>query len=290
MHSDRPPIAYNLYNVIKKGLAILMTIMEFIHAIHATIIMIRQHNSAFYISRAHLIALWLTGASYLLMIFYLHFQRIKGFVNCSIVWYYLLFILFSNAITIHVSFQHRPFEHWLYLPMKLAIQFFLFIMCSFSDYFKIASNDAIHPKDLASIPSRMIFWWFNRLAVLGYRRPLTENDLWLVRKHDSSQYLMKLFYKYADNKNDEKKKNRKSENVNKNDRHGNNNDDNDNANKTGNEQNNMKTKGDAVTVNKKAYNLWKIIFIQMYGSYFVLPSIGRLITELLQLVNPIVLK
>nr|XP_013004976.1 canalicular multispecific organic anion transporter 2 isoform X2 [Cavia porcellus] len=42
------------------------------------------------------------------------------------------------------------------------------------------------PEASAGFLSRLCFWWFTRLAILGYRRPLEEKDLWSLNEDDCS--------------------------------------------------------------------------------------------------------
>ncbi|KAL6034061.1 hypothetical protein STEG23_018996, partial [Scotinomys teguina] len=42
------------------------------------------------------------------------------------------------------------------------------------------------PEASAGFLSRLTFWWFTKLAILGYRRPLKEQDLWTLGEEDCS--------------------------------------------------------------------------------------------------------
>ncbi|XP_008059021.2 canalicular multispecific organic anion transporter 2, partial [Carlito syrichta] len=46
------------------------------------------------------------------------------------------------------------------------------------------------PEASAGFLSRLSFWWFTNMAVLGYRHPLEEQDLWSLNKEDSSQMVV----------------------------------------------------------------------------------------------------
>ncbi|CAK6438290.1 unnamed protein product [Pipistrellus nathusii] len=43
------------------------------------------------------------------------------------------------------------------------------------------------PETDAGFLSRLSFWWFTKLAILGYRRPLEEQDLWSLNKENRSE-------------------------------------------------------------------------------------------------------
>ncbi|XP_077632923.1 ATP-binding cassette sub-family C member 3 isoform X1 [Crocuta crocuta] len=46
------------------------------------------------------------------------------------------------------------------------------------------------PEISAGFLSRLSFWWFTKMAILGYRRPLEEQDLWSLNEEDRSQMVV----------------------------------------------------------------------------------------------------
>ncbi|XP_029783715.1 canalicular multispecific organic anion transporter 2 isoform X2 [Suricata suricatta] len=46
------------------------------------------------------------------------------------------------------------------------------------------------PEVSASFLSRLSFWWFTKMAILGYRRPLEEQDLWSLKEEDRSKMVV----------------------------------------------------------------------------------------------------
>ncbi|XP_049715652.1 ATP-binding cassette sub-family C member 3 isoform X2 [Elephas maximus indicus] len=46
------------------------------------------------------------------------------------------------------------------------------------------------PEASAGFLSRLSFWWFTNMAILGYRRPLEEKDLWSLNEEDTSQMVV----------------------------------------------------------------------------------------------------
>ncbi|XP_004591269.2 ATP-binding cassette sub-family C member 3 [Ochotona princeps] len=51
------------------------------------------------------------------------------------------------------------------------------------------------PEVSAGFLSRLSFWWFTELAILGYRRPLEEKDLWSLDKDDRSHMVVQRLLK-----------------------------------------------------------------------------------------------
>ena len=264
-----------------------MAIIQFIHAIHLIIyrFMDQTNVNNNYVSTAHILALWLTFFGYLLLIIYLHLQRKYGFVNGGVVWFYLLLTTLFNILTIPFALEYRPLEHWIYLPVKLTTQIMLFIFCSFGDRNPLevemeSSSTTMKikhcPRDSSSIPSRLVFWWFNSLVTLGWRRSLQRNDLWLSRKHDSCSYLMNLFFKYTSIQSTTTTKSNPQQQI----VHSNGDQDDDDNQDQDDEQ---------IKHRPLNCNVWTIL-MKMYWKYLLFPAAGRLITDLLQLANPIILK
>ncbi|XP_071968860.1 ATP-binding cassette sub-family C member 3 isoform X2 [Engystomops pustulosus] len=58
------------------------------------------------------------------------------------------------------------------------------------------------PEAEAGFLSRLTFWWFTRLAILGYRRPLEDKDLWSLNEDDTSKEVVtKLIKEWEKEKN-----------------------------------------------------------------------------------------
>ena len=51
------------------------------------------------------------------------------------------------------------------------------------------------PEIEASFLSRITFWWFNGLAITGYRKSLTSSDLWTLRDEDKTNTIAPQFDK-----------------------------------------------------------------------------------------------
>uniref|UniRef100_A0A674JRT1 ATP binding cassette subfamily C member 3 n=1 Tax=Terrapene triunguis TaxID=2587831 RepID=A0A674JRT1_9SAUR len=51
--------------------------------------------------------------------------------------------------------------------------------------------------------SKMTFWWFTRMAILGYKRPLEDKDLWSLNKDDTSSIIVQQLHKEWDKQKDE---------------------------------------------------------------------------------------
>uniref|UniRef100_A0A8D3DSU2 ABC-type glutathione-S-conjugate transporter n=1 Tax=Scophthalmus maximus TaxID=52904 RepID=A0A8D3DSU2_SCOMX len=83
----------------------------------------------------------------------------------------------------------RYLAFFSYFTIQLA-QLFL---CCFADQPPVGKTvlekNPCPVKD-ASFLSKILFWWFTGLVVKGYRTPLAAEDLWTLRKEDTSQQIL----------------------------------------------------------------------------------------------------
>ncbi|XP_069046323.1 multidrug resistance-associated protein 1-like isoform X3 [Lepisosteus oculatus] len=61
---------------------------------------------------------------------------------------------------------------------------------------KITQNKSKNPEKNATFLSRMTYWWFNRVIILGYKRPLQREDLFDLPENDSSYSVCSAFEKH----------------------------------------------------------------------------------------------
>lgn len=52
------------------------------------------------------------------------------------------------------------------------------------------------PEQSAGFLSHLLFLWFDKLTLTGFKRPLEQKDLWDMNPEDSSRELVPKFEKY----------------------------------------------------------------------------------------------
>jgi ATP-binding cassette subfamily C (CFTR/MRP) protein 1 len=52
------------------------------------------------------------------------------------------------------------------------------------------------PERYSSFLSRITYAWFDKMAWLGFRKPLENSDLWNMNPDDTSPYVVPIFEKY----------------------------------------------------------------------------------------------
>ena len=223
----------------------------------------------------------LTTKILLCFLFYLH--KTRGVHTSGIIWFYLLVEALFGTLSLYSysTYLHRqPFDYY-YFVIEYALNLCLFFICCFSDKFHL--NNYIYicddplkkicTKEVASFPSKLTFWWFNDLAIKGWKKPLTANDLWDVRIRDKSDHIFKQFNNNLKLRAFENSCNSfvlQLENSNS-------------------PLKNKKAKFSKIEEEQKRYSLFMAI-IKTFWSYFLPPIILRFFSDLLQLSNPLLLK
>lgn len=275
----------------------LLTIIAIVHFSHTVNEFRLHHEESFlHVSDSHLIAVAVKTATYAVLTVYIYLQRCYGFVNSGAIWFYLLLDCIFTAVGLGSALSFRERYQTSYFVIEFAFEIVLFIFCSFPDQLpnleeimtsqnlygsseedtKPEGKRAFCPKETASFPSKLIFLWFDKLAYVGFRRPLTLKDLWEIRFVDRSQNLFAKFnklWKHQVFESLEKETIEKQQSE--------------------NEKNGTYLRSNSTTdeSRRKSPKLSLLKSLgKIYGFYFFLPSMARFFTDLLQLVNPMVLK
>uniref|UniRef100_A0A673GWW1 ABC-type glutathione-S-conjugate transporter n=1 Tax=Sinocyclocheilus rhinocerous TaxID=307959 RepID=A0A673GWW1_9TELE len=99
----------------------------------------------------------------------IHLERLRGFRSSV-----FLFLFWTLAVICSL------------VPLRANIQAIIDEVCAFPVYPTI--NPC--PVEDASFLSKVLFWWYGRLAVKGYRSPLQAEDLWSLREEDTSEKII----------------------------------------------------------------------------------------------------
>uniref|UniRef100_A0A673H1H0 ABC-type glutathione-S-conjugate transporter n=1 Tax=Sinocyclocheilus rhinocerous TaxID=307959 RepID=A0A673H1H0_9TELE len=105
----------------------------------------------------------------ILAVLLIHLERLRGFRSSV-----FLFLFWTLAVICSL------------VPLRANIQAIIDEVCAFPVYPTI--NPC--PVEDASFLSKVLFWWYGRLAVKGYRSPLQAEDLWSLREEDTSEKII----------------------------------------------------------------------------------------------------
>uniref|UniRef100_A0A8C1G2F2 ATP-binding cassette, sub-family C (CFTR/MRP), member 6a n=1 Tax=Cyprinus carpio carpio TaxID=630221 RepID=A0A8C1G2F2_CYPCA len=71
-----------------------------------------------------------------------------------------------------------------------SLQLAQLILSCFADHRPVTLKPNPCPVEDASFLSKVLFWWYGRLVVKGYRSPLQAEDLWSLREEDTSEKII----------------------------------------------------------------------------------------------------
>ncbi|XP_078487497.1 multidrug resistance-associated protein 1-like isoform X1 [Ciona intestinalis] len=163
----------------------------------------------------------IVGLSMALALIFLQFDRMKGIRSSGLLTCYWILTLLTGIFVFQSKVQILLSSDVLTGGQVLrCVTFFLsfaavlvnFVLCFFADELpafksKKEENGGIllekmdeekkkHiecPEEGATFLSKVTFWWFTSMVVMGYKRPLVDGDLWKLNDTDQSENIAKHF-------------------------------------------------------------------------------------------------
>ncbi|NXP08873.1 MRP6 protein, partial [Thinocorus orbignyianus] len=141
------------------------------------------------------------GITMMLALFLIHVERITGIQSSGIllVFWLLSFmaavVMFSSKVqhALERGFLEDHFRHvttYLYASLVLG-ELVLFCLVDHPPFFSKAVNNAVScPEASSSFLSKITYWWLSGLVWKGCQQSLGVDDLWSVRKEDSSEEIV----------------------------------------------------------------------------------------------------
>ncbi|XP_015785719.1 multidrug resistance-associated protein 1 [Tetranychus urticae] len=276
----KKPIPWNKQN---RSRLILSLSCILINTLQLFNIIYRYFNSSDQPTPSDFYAPLLNIASFTLVTLFLYYQRLRGIHTSPVIWIYMflqaLCTFLINYQTWVDAAEYTSSEIVLFNVYFIVIAL-LFIVTSFAD--AVASPEdhelstkqeqehkkKISPEYRASFLNQLTFWWFNEMAILGWRKDLTTKDLWELRDDLKTENLIKPFEsRFEEALLKAKKKSTQKLQLNGN--------------------TDKSPTDEAVKVKKVNFIP---IFARIFGSYFIVGSFFKLIQDICQFVTPQLLK
>ncbi|XP_063312149.1 ATP-binding cassette sub-family C member 3 [Pelobates fuscus] len=139
----------------------------------------------------------LVGITMIMAAILMQYERLRGVQSSGvlIIFWFLSIICaiipFRSKIIVtvkegHISDKFRFTTFYIYFSL-LVVEFFLSCFKEARPFFSPVSSESNPcPESEASFLSRLTFWWFTKMASLGYKRPLEDKDLWALNEQDTS--------------------------------------------------------------------------------------------------------
>ncbi|XP_041062098.1 multidrug resistance-associated protein 1 isoform X2 [Carcharodon carcharias] len=120
-------------------------------------------------------------------LFYTFWERSEGLGQAPV--YIVSPAILGVTMVSHID-VFRDTTFYLYFVLVL-IGFVLSCLTDQPPLFSESVKDSnLCPELSASFLSRITFWWFTGMTVLGYKRPLEPDDLWTLNKKDKSKVIV----------------------------------------------------------------------------------------------------
>uniref|UniRef100_A0A8C6TRJ6 ABC-type glutathione-S-conjugate transporter n=1 Tax=Neogobius melanostomus TaxID=47308 RepID=A0A8C6TRJ6_9GOBI len=138
------------------------------------------------------------GMTMLLATFLIQLERLRGVQSSGVLFiFWFLSVLcaivpFRSKI-LQASSQSNAFQlttFYLYFGLIVCE----LILCCFNEkpplFSSVVTDPNPCPENTAGFLSTITFWWFTRMAIKGYKKPLEAKDLWSLNQRDSSKNMV----------------------------------------------------------------------------------------------------
>ncbi|XP_074602377.1 multidrug resistance-associated protein 1-like [Brevipalpus obovatus] len=183
-------LPWTLLNIMKIIFASILTGLNAIELVSACIKLMENYSSVYpveYFSPLIRILTLLLATALMLL------HRRRGVHSSAILcsfWFLLLIGNLINYWTIVMTLKEPSNKYWtieklilITRSIQLPSLVCSLVLSSFSDtsrqYFLLGEDFKNECQLLfASFPSRLTFWWYNQMVIMGFRKTLTQKDLW----------------------------------------------------------------------------------------------------------------
>ncbi|XP_016383055.1 multidrug resistance-associated protein 1-like isoform X2 [Sinocyclocheilus rhinocerous] len=140
-------------------------------------------------------------AKTILAVLVIHLERLKGFRSSIFLFLFWTLAVICSLVPLRANIQAIIDEGFSADAMRFVAFFTFFslqlaqlILSCFADQRPATLKPAFVknpcPVEDASFLSKVLFWWYGRLVVKGYRSPLKAEDLWSLREEDTSEKII----------------------------------------------------------------------------------------------------
>ncbi|NXK73375.1 MRP3 protein, partial [Amazona guildingii] len=228
----------------------------------------------------------IVGITVLLATLLIQYERLRGVQSSGvlIIFWFLSVLcavgpfrskIMTTAVQGQVNERFRFTTFYIYFAL-IIVELILSCFKEKPPFFSPVNTDPNPCPELTSgFLSRLTFWWFTSTAILGYKRPLEDKDLWSLNEDDTSKVIVQQLSKEWDKEKAMCKEKedvtymKKSNNV---------------LNHTGDGLEEAE-----VLIRYKKHNRkpsFLKALLRTFGSYFLIGSFFKLIQDLLSFVNP----
>ncbi|KAM6240168.1 ATP-binding cassette sub-family C member 3 [Spheniscus humboldti] len=228
----------------------------------------------------------IVGITVLLATLLIQYERLRGVQSSGVlVIFWFLSVLcavgpFRSKIMTttaqgHVNERFRFTTFYIYFAL-IIVELILSCFKEKPPFFSPVNTDPNPCPELTSgFLSRLTFWWFTSMAILGYKRPLEDKDLWSLNEDDTSKIIVQQLSKEWEKEKAECKQKEEVTYMKK-------------SNHVLNHAGDGPEEAEVLIRDKKHNRKPSFLkaLLRTFGPYFLIGSFFKLIQDLLSFVNP----
>ncbi|NXH68662.1 MRP3 protein, partial [Hydrobates tethys] len=228
----------------------------------------------------------IVGITVLLATLLIQYERLRGVQSSGVlIIFWFLSVLcavgpFRSKIMTttaqgHVNERFRFTTFYIYFALVI-IELILSCFKEKPPFFSPVNTDPNPCPELTSgFLSRLTFWWFTSMAILGYKRPLEDKDLWSLNEDDTSKIIVQQLSKEWDKEKAECKQKEDMTYMKK-------------SNHVLNHVGDGPEEAEVLIRDKKHNRKPSFLkaLLRTFGPYFLIGSFFKLIQDLLSFINP----
>ncbi|NXT54657.1 MRP3 protein, partial [Pluvianellus socialis] len=228
----------------------------------------------------------IVGITVLLATLLIQYERLRGVQSSGVlIIFWFLSVLcavgpFRSKIMTttaqgHVNERFRFTTFYIYFAL-IIIELILSCFKEKPPFFSPVNTDPNPCPELTSgFLSRLTFWWFTSMAILGYKRPLEEKDLWSLNEDDTSKIIVEQLSREWDKEKAECKQKEDVTYMKK-------------SNHVLNHVGDGPEEAEVLIRDKKHNRKPSFLkaLLRTFGPYFLIGSFFKLVQDLLSFVNP----
>ncbi|XP_051774742.1 ATP-binding cassette sub-family C member 3 isoform X3 [Erpetoichthys calabaricus] len=226
------------------------------------------------------------GATMLVATFLIQYERLKGVQSSGVLFIFWLLSVLAAIIPFRSKIMETTAKETVEDHVRFTTFYIYFglllielVLSCFNEKPPLFSNIVTDPNPCpesnAGFLSTMTFWWFTRMAITGYKRPLEDKDLWSLNRQDKSDVIVPRLLKEWEKENSQHCSKKEEQVFSK-------------PEKSANHVDQCNEASEMLASEKKVTKQPSFLkaLIRAFGPYFLIGSAYKLLQDLISFVNP----
>ncbi|KAK3576574.1 hypothetical protein CHS0354_011251 [Potamilus streckersoni] len=192
---------FTCLNILKTIISVFLCLLSIVDLINYS----NEEIHGMKLGNILLLAGCIKAATFLLSSVIIQLERIKGLVTSGVLWIFWFLLVFAEAVHFYSFITNKIYDEdrirFVIFTLHYGSLILQLILQSIAEKYanKEADKQKRCPETESSFLSRIIFWWINHLIVKGFRKRIEETDLWPLNPRDHSSKSHPPFLKTWEN-------------------------------------------------------------------------------------------